>query len=156
VDVSHLAHPSAFDPATRAKLVRAALDGDGTFVRGDAAAVTGFADVWRTAFVRLRGVPDEVVGTVREIAAFVAALHAVLASKYRELDVPMPSWRSWPGLRKRWPFLPPPLPPPPPPATTPYWAGMPAPAPWLPGPWPPRPPVARPPGLRRVLVVRPA
>jgi hypothetical protein len=159
VDVSHLPPPASFDAGTRAKLLRLADDAaDGVCVRGQAAAVAGFADVWRTAFVRLRGVPDEVVGTVPEVAAYVAALHAALAAKYRDLDVPMPSWRSWPGLRKRWAFLPPPPPPhPPSPLRWPVGVGV-VPRPVAGVAARPAGVVPRPAGVvpRRVLVVRPA
>ena len=109
VDVLHVTRPpSTFDQnGMRSKLLALVPAGQpGYVVRGHAVAITGFREPWHTAYVSLRGVPEEVAGTVQEVTRYVSALLAVQEATYRGLDVPMPVWRGWPGLRKRWPFLP--------------------------------------------------
>lgn len=66
----------------------------------------GFADAWSTAFVTVRGVPDEaVVCTLEDFGAYVAALHALVVKTYAAMGLDLPRWRSWAALERRWPWL---------------------------------------------------
>lgn len=98
--------PCTLDAATQAKLLAlAAASPDGVHARGDWVAVCGFDVPWCTAWVTLAGVPAAVVGRSSDLAAYVAALHGMLARAYSARGLPMPSWRSWAALARRWPFV---------------------------------------------------
>lgn len=92
-------------PSLRGALLRLAADGGGQAQRGDWVAVLDFDTAWQTAFVALQGVPPVLVCRARDAATYARQLHAQLAAAYVARGLPMPQWRGWDALARRWPFL---------------------------------------------------
>lgn len=89
----------------RALLALAAAERRGYAVRGDYVAVTGFDSAFDTAMVRLTNVPADLVGPLGAVQSYARALHAALVAAYAAGGLPMPHWRSWQALARKWPFL---------------------------------------------------
>lgn len=76
----------------------------GWAARGGYVAVTGLTDAFTTAFVTMDA-PDAVVGAADDVASYIAALYVALTAAYARRREPLPWWRGWAALVKRWPFL---------------------------------------------------
>jgi hypothetical protein len=108
VDVAAACPPPActLPPELRARLLAAAAAAPGgVLARDDWVAVVDFDAPWQTAFVRLRGVPPRLVCRAGELLRYAARLHDVLIRQYARRGLPMPTWRGWAALLRRWPCL---------------------------------------------------